>query len=61
MHDCLTLGGFIVPFTVPSCEFWKLAQARPNDVLKFCPMSVEESQVAREAIEGLCTLNSIMG
>jgi 5-oxoprolinase (ATP-hydrolysing) subunit C len=60
MHDCLTLGGFIVPFTVPSCEFWKLAQARPNDVLHFFPTSVEDSQIARKAIDGLCTPNNIL-
>jgi urea carboxylase len=55
MHDCITLGGFIVPFTVPSSEFWKLAQARPGDILRFSETSVEQAQAARVAIDRLCT------
>lgn len=60
MHDCITLGGFFVPFTVPSCEFWKLAQARPGDTLHFLPTSVEKSQTLRKAIDELCIPQSIV-
>ena len=35
------MGGFIVPYTVPSASFWKLGQAKPNDHLKFKEISVE--------------------
>jgi biotin-dependent carboxylase-like uncharacterized protein len=59
MHDCITLGGFIVPFTVPSSEFWRLAQARPGEVLRFWPVGVNEAQQARRAIEQMCLPNSI--
>lgn len=59
MHDCITLGGFIVPFTVPSSEFWKLAQARPGDRLRFTPVSVEAAQNARRTIDRQCMPSSI--
>jgi allophanate hydrolase subunit 2 len=59
MHDCITLGGFIVPFTVPSSEFWRLAQARPGEVLRFSPVGVDEAQQARRVIEQMCLPNSI--
>jgi len=59
MHDCITLGGFIVPFTVPSGEFWKLAQARPREVLRFAPVSVEEAQEVRRGIDEICSQRSI--
>jgi 5-oxoprolinase (ATP-hydrolysing) subunit C len=59
MHDCITLGGFIVPFTVPSGEFWKLAQARPGEVLRFAPVSVEEAQQVRRGIDQICSQSSI--
>lgn len=53
MHDCLTLGGFIVPYTVPSCEFWKLGQCRPWTRVRFKPMTREEAQHERERIDSL--------
>jgi urea carboxylase len=59
MQDCITLGGFIVPFTVPSGEFWKLAQARPREVLRFAPVSVEEAQKVRRRIDEICSQGSI--
>ena len=59
MHDCITLGGFIVPFTVPSGEFWKLAQARPREVLRFAPVTVEEAQEVRRGIDEICSQGSI--
>jgi 5-oxoprolinase (ATP-hydrolysing) subunit C len=54
--DCLTLGGFIVPYTVPSCEFWKLAQSRPWDVYRFAPIDVAEAQSERRRIDATCRL-----
>ena len=38
------MGGFIVPFTVPSASFWKLGQAKPNEKFKFIEISVSEAQ-----------------
>jgi biotin-dependent carboxylase-like uncharacterized protein len=54
MHDCVTLGGFFIPFTVPSCDLWKLAQLRPGTGLKFTKISVEEAQSERRKIEKCC-------
>jgi 5-oxoprolinase (ATP-hydrolysing) subunit C len=59
MHDCITLGGFIIPFTVPSGEFWKLAQMKPWETIHFAPVSVEEAQQARRKIDELCSSDSI--
>jgi 5-oxoprolinase (ATP-hydrolysing) subunit C len=53
LHDCLTLGGFIVPYTVPSCEFWKLAQSRPWDLFRFEFIDVEEAQAERRKIDAI--------
>ena len=50
MHDCITLGGFIVPYTVPSCEFWKLGQCRPWTRIRFKPMTLKEAQHERQRI-----------
>ena len=61
MHDCITLGGFIIPFTVPSGEFWKLAQIKPWETLHFAPIRVEEAQQARRKIDELCSSDSIDG
>ena len=38
------MGGFIVPYTVPSAAFWKLGQAKPGDFLRFKEVSLEKSQ-----------------
>ena len=59
MHDCITLGGFIIPFTVPSGEFWKLAQMKPWETISFAPISVEQAQQARRIIDDLCRSDSI--
>jgi 5-oxoprolinase (ATP-hydrolysing) subunit C len=55
MHDCITLGGFIIPFTVPSGELWKLAQMKPWETIQFAPVSVEQAQQARRRIDELCS------
>ena len=41
VNDGPSMGGFIVPYTVPSASFWKLGQAKPNDHFKFKEISVE--------------------
>ena len=53
LHDCITLGGFIVPYTVPSCEFWKLAQSRPWDLLRFEFIDVKQAQAERRKIDAI--------
>ena len=59
LHDTLTLGGFINPFTVPSCAFWKLGQSRPGDIYDFELVSVAEAQARKRAINALCGEDSI--
>lgn len=61
VSDGPSMGGFINPYTVPSCAFWKLAQARPGEVLNFKALSVAEAQAAAAAIKALCVASSIEG
>lgn len=51
VNDSLTMGGFICPYTVPHAAFWKLAQARPGDIIRFREISVEAAQEMRRAID----------
>ena len=61
VNDGPSMGGFINPYTVPSCAFWKLAQARPGDVLNFKAVSVAEAQAAARALKQVCSEASIEG
>jgi len=60
MNDGPSMGGFINPYTVPSVGFWKLAQAKPGDKIKFKEVSVKEAQTLRTDINTLCTEASIL-
>lgn len=60
LNDALTMGGFICPYTVPSAAFWKLAQARPGDTLRFHLIGVAAAQSLRRSIDALCTAASIV-
>ena len=60
MVDTLTLGGFINPYTVPTCAWWKLGQSRPNETYRFRRVSVAEAQAGRRRIAALCTDESIV-
>ena len=53
------MGGFIVPYTVPSAAFWKLGQAKPGDQLKFKEVSLEKSQEMRTNQSLICSEKSI--
>ena len=54
-----TLGGFINPYTVPTCAWWKLGQSRPNETYRFAEVSVAEAQSRRRRIAALCTAESL--
>ena len=54
LNEGLTGGGFIVPFTVPSSEFPKLAQARPHETFRFKSVSVLHAQSKRKTINDIC-------
>lgn len=59
VHDGPNMGGFINPYTVPTCGFWKLGQARPGETLNFRAVSVEEAQAEARRITALCAETSI--
>ncbi len=55
VNDGPTMGGFIVPYTVPSASFWKLGQAKPGDTLNFVEISVEQAQTLRAEQTNFCS------
>ncbi len=59
VNDGPSMGGFINPYTVPQCAFWKLGQARPGEILNFKSVTVERAQQAAADIKALCTESSI--
>ena len=54
------MGGFIVPYTVPSASFWKLGQAKPGDSFNFVEISVEKAQTLRSEQTIICSEASLM-
>lgn len=59
VNDGPSMGGFINPYTVPSCAFWKLGQSKPGDIYRFKAISIDEAQVIRKKISSLCAMSSI--
>lgn len=57
--DAPSTGGFINPYTVPSGAFWKLAQAKPNDIFRFKTITVDQAHELRRAIDRLCAPASL--
>jgi len=53
VNDAITMGGFICPFTVPECAFWKLGQSVPGSVYQFQLVSVEEAQRLSDKLSAL--------
>lgn len=51
VNDAPSTGGFINPFTVASAAFWKLAQAKPNETLKFRRLDRDEAAAMRASID----------
>ena len=60
VNDGPSMGGFIVPYTVPSAAFWKLGQAKPGDQIKFKEVSLEKAQEMRTEQTLICTEKSIL-
>ena len=59
VNDGPSMGGFIVPYTVPSAAFWKLGQAKPGDQLKFKEVSLEKAQEMRTEQTLTCSEKSL--
>ncbi|MFE3839304.1 biotin-dependent carboxyltransferase family protein [Pseudogemmobacter sonorensis] len=53
VNDAPSTGGFINPFTVASAAFWKLAQARPGEVLRFRRIDRDGAARLRAALDGV--------
>ncbi|WP_328724732.1 5-oxoprolinase/urea amidolyase family protein [Streptomyces sp. NBC_00259] len=49
--DGPSLGGFVCPATVPTGERWKLGQLRPDDTVRFLPVTVDGTP-RREIVDG---------
>ena len=60
VNDGPSMGGFIVPYTVPSAAFWKLGQAKPGDTLKFKEVSLEKAQEMRTEQTHVCSEKSLV-
>jgi len=52
-------GGFINPYTVPQCAFWKLGQSKPSEAYRFEVISVDEAQARARAITARCTVDNL--
>ena len=59
VNDGPSMGGFIVPYTVPSVSFWKLGQAKPGDILNFKEITVEQAQTLRAEQAAICSDASV--
>jgi biotin-dependent carboxylase-like uncharacterized protein len=59
VNDGPSMGGFINPYTVPLCAFWKLGQSKPGDIYRFRSVDVDEAQAISTSIRDLCTESSI--
>jgi len=60
VNDGPSMGGFIVPYTVPSASFWKLGQAKPGDSFNFVEISVEKAQALRSEQTIICSETSLV-
>lgn len=59
VNDGPSGGGFINPYTVPQCAFWKLGQSKPSEIYRFQVITVADAQAQARAIAALCTAASI--
>mgnify|MGYP006128072397 CR=1 FL=1 len=60
VSDGPSMGGFINPYTVPQCAFWKLGQSKPSEQYQFKTISVEQAQAKARDITALCNESSII-
>lgn len=59
VNDGPTMGGFINPFTVPTCGFWKLGQLRPGEMIRFCVIAVDEAHHLACQMTRICSKDSL--
>jgi len=59
VNDGPSMGGFIIPYTVPSAAVWKLGQAKPGDIFNFTQISLNEALSLRRGQKELCGETSL--
>jgi urea carboxylase len=59
VNDAPSAGGFINPYTVPQCAFWKMGQSRPAEIYRFREVSITQAQTRAREITALCSEASI--
>ena len=60
VNDGPSMGGFIIPYTVPSAVVWKLGQAKPGDIFNFAQISLDKAQNLRKEQKELCGETSLV-
>ena len=60
IQDAPSAGGFMVPFTVPRAELWRLGQLRPGEKIRFKLVSREQADSLRRSIDALCNDTSLI-
>lgn len=58
--DGPSLGGFVCPATIISCELYKVGQLKAGDKIKFIPMSLENADLMTKAYENAIESNSLL-
>lgn len=46
MMDGPSLGGFVCPITIATCELWKIAQAKPGSTVRFKQIGCDEARIS---------------
>ena len=59
VSDGPSMGGFICPYTVPTCAFYKLAQSKSGEIYNFKLITVEKSQEMAREISKKCSIDAI--
>ena len=60
VNDGPSMGGFINPYTVPQCAFWKLGQSKPSELYNFIEISVKTAQDLSRQMSCVCNETSII-
>lgn len=58
--DGPSLGGFVCPATIISCELHKIGQLKTGDKIKFKPVSLENADLMNKAYEEAIKTNSLL-
>ena len=58
--DGPSLGGFVCPATIISCELYKVGQLKAGDKIKFKPVSLENADLMTKAYENAIEINGTL-